>query len=58
MGDTIQKVTIQLIKLGVAVALSQLANQSVRDIGSSALGEISKGIRRVKTAYQERREAA
>lgn len=54
----LQKVALNLLKLGIAVALSQIANQTVRDIGSDTIGEISKGIRTVRNNYQIRKQAA
>jgi len=58
MNETLQKVGLNLLKLGVAVALSQIVNQTVRDLGNDTIGEVTKGIRSVRNNYQMRKQAA
>lgn len=58
MNETLQKVGLNLLKLGLAVAASQVVNQTVRDLGNSTISEITKGFRSVRNSYEQRKQAA
>lgn len=58
MNESLQKIGLNLLKLGIAVALSQIASQTVRELGNDTIGEVTKAIRSVRNSYQQRKQAA
>ncbi len=54
IGDAIARTGTNLLKVGVVVLLSSIANVAVKETTSTSLRELSQDVRRIKSNYKDK----
>lgn len=58
LKDSLLKTGTNVMKLGVALLVSTIASQAVREMTNETLNNIIKDFKSIRREYQERRQAA